>query len=209
MAMAMNMTYARCDTFLLYLGEIMISGIYRIYSIATDESYYGSSKHIKRRFIEHRFKWRNNKGNHKVRLLLNKYGLDNFRFEILEECLPFEFQLKEKKYMDSDPRNLNVWIDPFTSKGCNLGTKVKGKKYFGTPHTEETKIRHGEIMKEYYKTHDSYWKGRSIPEETRDKISKKLKEYFSKNDGPNKGKSPSEETRKKISETLKKRRGVL
>ena len=70
--------------------------------------------------------------------------------------------------------------------------------------------KQSEIMKEYYKTHDAHWKGKSIPEEVKKKVSNGLKEFFSKNPHPNKGKSLSEETRRKISDTLKKRsRGVI
>lgn len=206
--MAKNMFHTRHDTFLLYLGEIMISGIYRIFSIATGESYYGSSRNINRRFIEHRSLWKNDKGNHKIRCLLKQYGSGNLKFEILEECLPLEFERKEREYIEKDDKRLNVWISPFSSKGCSLGDHVKGKKFIGHKHTEETKKKHGEVMKEYYKNHDGYWKGKSIPEETRAKVSNGIKEYFSKNPHPRKGKALSEEIRKKISETLKKR-GVL
>jgi group I intron endonuclease len=202
------MSYARYNTFLLYLGEIMISGIYRIYSIATGESYYGSTNRLDRRFTEHRSAWKSGKGNKKIRSLLDKYGQSNFEFQILEYCLPEYFEEKEKKYIESDDNRLNVWILPFSSKGCNLGDNVKGKKFIGHKHTEENKKKHGETMREYYKSHDGYWKGKSIPEDTKKKVSDGLKKYFSQNIHPNKGKTLSEETKKKISETLKKR-GVL
>jgi len=183
----------------------MNSGIYRILSIATGESYYGSSKNLSRRLIEHKYKWRNNRGNHKIRELLKIYGIDNFKFEILEFCSPDKFNEKEKIYIESDQKRLNVWILPFAAKGCNLGNSVKGKKYFGTPHTEETKKNQSRIMKEYYSNNEGYWKGKSLSEETKMKLSKGLKEYFTIHDHPNKGKHLSEETRIKISESLKKR----
>ena len=95
----------------------MSGGIYRIYSIATGESYYGSTKHFKRRFIEHKYLWKHNKGNKKVRLLYSKYGLDNFVFEILEYCNQDEFERREKFYIEKDPNRLNVWVLPFSPKG--------------------------------------------------------------------------------------------
>ncbi len=183
----------------------MNSGIYRIFSIATEESYYGSSNRLNRRFIEHKSTWRNNKGNHKIRLLLKMYGLDNFKFEVLEYCSPDQFNEKEKKYIQNDPKRLNVWILPFSSKGCSLGNNVKGKHSGGYKHTDETNRKNGERMKKYYETHDGYWKGKSLPLTTRLKVSEGLKKYFSTNPHHNAGKPKSEETKRKISESLKKR----
>lgn len=181
----------------------MKSGIYRIYSIATGQSYYGSTRSFSARFAEHRYKWKRNSMNHKMRALFNQYGIANFKFEILEYCLPIEFDQKEKDYISNDKNNLNVWVLPFSSKGCNLGNHVKGKKFIGIPHTEESKKKFGEKIRDYYKKHDGFWKGKSIPEEMRKKVSLGLKEYYSKNNNANKGKSMSEESKKKVSESLK------
>lgn len=165
----------------------MASGIYRIYSKATDESYYGSSNNMQRRFIEHRYLWKNNKGNHKIRLLLNIYGIDNFMFEIIEKCDPIEFKYKEKSYIDRDHNNLNVWIDPSSPRGCKLGNNVKAKHFKGRPHTEESNIKFIKIIKEYCERNGgSYWKGKSIPQEMRNKVSDGLKRYYSNNPHPRK-----------------------
>lgn len=184
---------------------IMISGIYRIYSIATGESYYGSSNNLKRRFIEHKFKWRRNKGNYKIRQLLKEYGIHNFNFEILEYCLPEKFEEREKWYISNDLKCLNVWVNPFSSKDCLLGKCVKGKKFYGTKHSNETKEKLKESMQKYYENNEGHWKDKTIPDDIKHKISNGLKKYFKNNPHPNKGKTLSEETRKKISETLKKR----
>lgn len=199
----MNMSYTIYGNFYSYIGDFMISGIYRIYSIATSESYYGSSKNIHRRFIEHKYKLRKNKLNHKMLDLLQKHGIDNFKFEILEHCLPETFEQKEKEYIAKDPQTLNVWINPFSSKGCALGDKVKGKKFYGTPHTQATKDKQSKIMKEHWSKNDPYWKGKAIPQEQRKKVSEGLKTYYSTRPGVNLGRKMSEETKKKISETLK------
>lgn len=181
----------------------MLGGIYRIYSMATEESYYGSTRKFSARFAEHRSSWVRGRGNKKIRNLLDKYGINNFKFEILEQCPKEEFENKEKQYIDRDPKSLNVWILPFSSKGCNLGNDVKGKKFIGTPHTQETKEKQSRIMKKYFLTHEGTWKGKSIPEEVKKKVSLGLKKYFSEHEHPNKGKSMSEESKKKVSESLK------
>lgn len=65
-----------------------ISGIYKITNIITGEFYIGSSKDIKQRWYSHK-----NPAFHKRHLNLkiyqdmNKYGLDKFSFEILEETV--------------------------------------------------------------------------------------------------------------------------
>ena len=170
MAMAKNMPYARNDNILLNLGMFMISGIYRIYSQATGESYYGSSRNIKRRFVEHRSLWKRGGGNHKIRSLIKLYGVSNLKLEIIEECSPDEFEIKERNYISLDEKRLNVWILPFSSKGCNLGEHVKGKKFIGHKHTEEVKQKITEKIREYYKNNDGYWKGKSMPEEFKNKV---------------------------------------
>ena len=63
-------------------------GIYRIKNIINNKCYYGSSKHIEQRFIEHYNSLQNNKH---INIILqrswNKYGKSNFKFEIVEECI--------------------------------------------------------------------------------------------------------------------------
>ena len=58
-------------------------GIYKITNKLTNKAYIGQSIDIKRRWKEHRY----NIGSNKNPLYLDfeKYGLDNFSFEILEE----------------------------------------------------------------------------------------------------------------------------
>ena len=65
-----------------------ISGIYKITNVVTGEFYIGSSKNIKQRWYSHR-----NPAFHRqhpnLRLYqdMDKYGLDKFSFEILEETI--------------------------------------------------------------------------------------------------------------------------
>jgi len=190
----------------LKLGEGSLkSGIYKIYSINTGESYYGSTRNLVERFREHKCKFKKNQGNYKMRALLAQYGIENFIFEVLERCATEDFLTKEKLYIDSDPKHLNVWVNPNTPYGCQLGSSVKGKKFFGTPHTEEAKQKMRTRMKNHYLTNESYWKGKSHSKESRNMIAESLKKHYKENGHPNKGKPLKEETKQKISETLKKR----
>lgn len=73
-------------------------GIYIIKNKLNGNSYIGKSNNIKRRFTEHRSI--NHETNKSLKLAYKKYGLDNFSFEILEECKLEELNDKERYYID-------------------------------------------------------------------------------------------------------------
>lgn len=62
-------------------------GIYKISSLINKKIYIGSGENLKRRKAQH---WgsltHNNHFNKKLQNSFNKYGEENFTFEILEEC---------------------------------------------------------------------------------------------------------------------------
>lgn len=61
--------------------------IYKITNIVNDNFYIGSTNNFKRRMFQHKSQLKNNKhSNKKLQNSYNKYGLDNFKFEIVEEC---------------------------------------------------------------------------------------------------------------------------
>ncbi len=67
----------------------IISGVYKIKNVVTKESYIGQSKDIYVRFSQHK-SWLNQniQPNKRLQNSWNQYGSNNFKFEILEECLP-------------------------------------------------------------------------------------------------------------------------
>jgi len=79
-------------------------GIYRIKNIINNNCYYGSSKNINKRWNRHKNELNKNK-HHNVILqrAWNKYGENNFIFEIMEECAIDELLIKEQNYLNSDP----------------------------------------------------------------------------------------------------------
>lgn len=182
----------------------MESGIYRIYSKITNESYYGSTINFWRRFNEHRSSWKTRKaGNKKLLALYDAYGLDNFFFEILERCDVNDFEEKEKKYIESDKNCLNIWIYPFSPKGTKkTNDKTKGKKIPGRshPHTEETKKKLREISLKQWAHRDHPFKGKAKSEKTKEKIRKSLKKYYKENPEATIRSPMKEETKKKISQ---------
>lgn len=64
-----------------------ICGIYIITCICNDKHYIGKSNDIKRRLSKHRCELKANvHPNTHLQSAINKYGIDNFKFDILEEC---------------------------------------------------------------------------------------------------------------------------
>lgn len=89
-------------------------GIYKIENLITNQCYYGSSKHIEKRWRQHLNKLRLNK--HENTLLQRswlKYGENNFKFEIVLECSTKELLKKEQFFLDQSPH-------------YNIGLKASG-----------------------------------------------------------------------------------
>lgn len=75
----------------------MSCGIYKITNLINGKSYIGQSSMIERRWSEEK---RNKNNGKKLEKAINKYGIKNFSFEILEECLQEELNLKEMNYIE-------------------------------------------------------------------------------------------------------------
>lgn len=81
----------------------MTSGIYYILCLCSDRAYVGSSKNIERRFDRHKYELNNN-SHHNIFLqrAWNKYGPEQFKFLIIEECYDDIFEL-EQEYLNNIP----------------------------------------------------------------------------------------------------------
>lgn len=67
----------------------MISGIYKITNLINNKVYIGQSNDIKRRWNEHKARYHdinNNCYDKPLYQAFRKYGIENFQFEIIEEC---------------------------------------------------------------------------------------------------------------------------
>lgn len=75
-------------------------GIYKITNILNGHSYIGLSCRIEHRWQEHKLPYNWERESTKpLYLAFQKYGLENFTFEVLEECEPEELSEKEKYYI--------------------------------------------------------------------------------------------------------------
>lgn len=78
-----------------------MTGIYKITNLINGNSYIGLSTHIEDRWKYHqtKYNWEREKDKTLYQAFI-KYGVENFSFEILEECLPEELSEKEKFYIN-------------------------------------------------------------------------------------------------------------
>ena len=154
-------------------------GIYKITNKINNKKYIGQSLNLEKRIKAHKtFLEKNIHGNSHLQASFNKYGKDNFCFEIIEECTLDELNDKEI-----------YWIDFYKSHDPLFGYN----KTFGGDSelpTEETKKKMSESAK-----------GKIISKEQRLKISKSL----SGKNHPNWGKHLSKETREKIANANRRR----
>ena len=120
-------------------------GIYRIVNKVNDKCYYGSSKNIEKRWLRHR---RELKNNIHINCLLqrawNKYGENNFLFEIVEECVIDTILEVEQKYLDLQPE-YNIGVK--SSGGDNI-TKNPNKNKIVKKMTESIKKRYDSMTDE-------------------------------------------------------------
>ena len=102
----------------------MTIGIYKITNRVNGKCYIGQSQDIATRFREHRYLLRQNKyGNRKIQNAWNKYGEENFTFEIIEECMIEELDEKEIKYIREYDSHHNGY------NNTNGGDGVRGWKH--------------------------------------------------------------------------------
>lgn len=79
----------------------VISGIYKITCIPTQKIYIGQSRNIYKRWYQHIYTL--NAKQHRNSYLQrawNKYGQDNFNFEVIDKCYVSELDDKEKYYIE-------------------------------------------------------------------------------------------------------------
>ena len=187
-----------------------LCGIYKITNLVNKKVYVGQSINIIIRWKDH-IRTLNNGNSHSVLLqrAWDKYGQENFVFEILELCSEDELDELEIKYIsfyDSINNGYNIESGGNRNKHLSDSTKKKlSDAKRGRRHSSETKQK----MSESRMGENNNMYGRYHSEETKTKISNSKKgkpghaaSNYQKERAriANLGKNVSEETRKKISE---------
>ena len=129
-------------------------GIYKITKKKNGKSYIGQSDDIKRRFAEHK-----TKKELAIDKAIQKYGIDAFKFEVIEECKLEELDEKEK-----------YWIEKYdTYKGfgynCNEGGGNSRGENNGRTNLTDKEVSY---IRDCYNNHK---RRREIYEQFKDKIS--------------------------------------
>lgn len=118
----------------------IICGIYKIENLINKKLYVGSSNNIKRRWGEHIKSLNNNlHPNKHLQFSWNKYGQNNFTFNVLEECEEYNLLEREQFYID----DLNVLND---SIGYNIAPYAD-KPYLSDYGKERVKEVNSELFK--------------------------------------------------------------
>ena len=127
--------------------SLLDGGVYKITNQINNKIYIGSSVTLKKRLVQHKSNMKGNR--HRNRYLqraYNKYGEDNFVFEILIYCDPDMCIYYEQRFIDFYRPEYN--LNP-ASKNClgrkltdehkrNISIGAKGRK-----HSDETKRKIG------------------------------------------------------------------
>lgn len=168
---------------------IMFSNIYVISNNRNEKVYVGQSINPVERFNQHKRDSKSKK--YKNIYLYNtilKYGIDNFKFEVIESSIPLS------KIDDRE----RFWIKKLSSKkpfGYNLTDGGEGT--WGYKHTQETKAKISAMKKGKFTHYQSDETKEKIAESNRTRIvSKETKQKISNS---HKGKLFSDEHRKKLS----------
>lgn len=107
----------------------IVSGIYKIESLIDKSKFYiGSSVDVYKRWKKHSSTLiRNKHYNRKLQDYVNKYGIDNLFFSLLETCDPSNTFKIEQKYLDLYEPYFNMSLN---AQGCAKGNIPwnKGKK---------------------------------------------------------------------------------
>ena len=94
-----------------------ISAVYKITNTITNDFYIGSSKNIKNRWIEHKCPstWERHPNN-PMYLDIQRYGIDKFVFEILEEAEEGKLKETEQQFIET----LKPAYNKYNAKGLDI-----------------------------------------------------------------------------------------
>ena len=123
-----------------------ISGVYKITNIITGDFYVGSSKDVKLRWLQHKrlSSWKK-QSNNQLYLDMQKYGVDKFEFQILEEADPEQLKETEQELIEM----LHPTYNDRRAKGWDIERqKDSNKKY-------RQSDKYKEYQKEYHQS-DKY-----------------------------------------------------
>ena len=124
-----------------------IYGIYKITNTITGDFYIGSSKNVKRRWESHKWpsRWKQYPNN-PLYQDMNKYGLENFAFEILAEVEVEKLKETEQQFIEK----LQPIYNNYNAKGWDIERYKESQKKASRKYEKTEKRK--KYKKEYEKT---------------------------------------------------------
>ena len=121
-----------------------ISAVYKITNAITGDFYIGSSKDVKHRWATHKIQstW-DRCPNNPMYLDMQKYGLDKFAFEILEEADPDKLKEKEQQFIET----LKPSYNNYNANGWDIERRKEYHKQYKKEYNKSDK--HKEYQKKY------------------------------------------------------------
>lgn len=109
-----------------------ISGIYKITNLTNGKIYIGRSNNCQRRWNEHVYEAKADfrpQYHYPLSRAIRKYGIENFKMEILKECSPEEFFDLEIEFIEKlKATDKNIGYNTTKGGEGNLGIDTKGEK---------------------------------------------------------------------------------
>ena len=136
--------------------------------------YIGQTVNPTTRFQQHKHDAEKAKENNQHNIVLynamNKYGIEHFHFEIIEECKVEDLEIREPYWI----QHLNT----LTPNGYNIlkgGKSLSGENnpFYGKRHTEEAKQKMSDKHKDLYIGENNPMYGKYHSDETKEKIKQK------------------------------------
>lgn len=158
-----------------------VCGVYKITNNITEKFYIGSSVNIKARWRSHKATAKDNKHNHlEMYKDFNDYGVDNFTFEIIEECEPEKRLQRENFYIQELSARLYGYNAQGLEKHHNHKLSIEDVEYIRTQYNNH--IDKDDVYFEFedrinYTGFHKIWHGYTWPEIMPDVYSDENKQW--------------------------------
>lgn len=164
--------------------DLLLNGVYKITSKHNNLVYIGSTSKINnyKKWTGFKLRWLHHISslllkkhhNKKIQNIVNKHGIENLEFSIIEITKPENAIIREQ-----------YWIEYYDSFNKGLNLRPKAESNLGRKHSKETKLKQSKsiskALKEKWSKEEHHMKGYVMPEEHKQNLSLS-KRKFSENE---------------------------